>query len=170
MTDQPESVFPLRGESLQNWLRTAGAKVFSEFGSFAQGLEYLRTQGAAIRTQTFYDIGREVQGLTKYQSQLEAARPDNLIPLGFTSFDHGLRLMDNFLYRVEIQGKDPTTGEEKSRFVSVYSNTQLTKGSVLGQAAALVSGLEDFYGIVPDEFELTQSLGRTENDEFEFSE
>jgi hypothetical protein len=168
MSDEPEVIFPLRGESLAGWLRTSGAKLFSEFSSTAQALDYLRGQGGAIRTQTFYDIAREVQGLTRFQSQLESARPDNLVPLGYTDYSHGLHLADSFLYKVSITGTDPATGESKSRFVSVYSNSQLTKGSVLSQAAALVMGLEEFYGIVPEKYELSQAMGRTELDEEAF--
>ncbi len=170
MSDLPLEGFPLRGEGLANWLRTAGSKVFSEFGSFAQGLDFLREQGVSIRTQTFGEIGREVLGLVKYQRPLEALRDDSLVPIGYTNYSHHLKLADNFLYRVDITGTDPVTGEAKSRFVSVYSNTQLTKGSVLSQAAALVSGLENTYGIMPEKFQLLQALGRAETDEFDFSE
>jgi hypothetical protein len=133
--ETPESgaTFPLSGDSLRNWLRTAGSFLFGEFESGSDLLGFLRDNGVVIRRQDFYSIRREVLNTAQEigdnlpsLATLEDTQPDSLIPMGLTITDSGLDLSDAFLYRYHIEAINPDTGEVQDQFIAVASAYQLT--------------------------------------------
>lgn len=157
MTD--ELTFPLEGESLRNWLGSAGQRIFTEFISGREALDWLRSQGGAIRTQDFYAIRREVLGRSVYDHLIDTLRENTLVPLGWTVYDHGWELSQNYLYMVDVTGTDPWTGDKVTKHFSVASDYQLTPGEIYANLGGMIEGEEAFYELVPEEYELTRALG-----------
>lgn len=143
----PEGVepLPLSGAPLRNWLSTNISPDMYASTSGAELLDFLRLNGVSIRTADFYDIragvlynAGQVAGLRRDLSSLSALQPDSLIPMGYTIFDHGYDLSDNFLYRVAMTGYDPDTGEQIRSFMSVASYRQLTFQEVSDLVGSLI--------------------------------
>lgn len=152
--------FPFSGQALQNWLRTSGQQIFTSFETGAEGLEFLRSQGASIRDSSFYEIRREVLGLQKYQEQLSHIGENNLLPAAYHVSDHGLELSNNFLYRVQVGGFDPVTGEQVDKFFAISSNRQLTPGEVIDNLGAMIEGESVFYEIEAEDYTVISALAK----------
>lgn len=159
-----EDSFPLRGEALRNWLRTAGQDIFTEFETGREALDYLREQGAAIRDADFYAIRRQVANVGTYAGLMGDVVEDQFIPLAYHVTDHGLNLSRDFMYRVKVTGTDPETGEDVQSWFAISSDRQLTKGEVIDQLGSMIAGEETFYDIVPDEYEVTAALRRPDEE------
>lgn len=155
-----DEAFPYSGIALQNWLRTSGQNIFTEFETGAAGLEYLRSIGGSIRDSTFYEIRRQVLGLEKYQENLGNVDDNNLIPMAWTVSDHGLDLSQNFLYRVEVTGTDPTDGTPVTKYFAISSDKQLTPGQVTDALGAMIGGESVFYEIEAEDYTVTSALVR----------
>ncbi len=145
----PESgaTFPLEGEGLRNWLRTSGQSLFTEFGSGAELLDFLRLNGVSIRTQDFYGIRQEVLSFRDSVLSNEAPLfnigdqyPNSLIPMGYTIFDHGFDLSSNFLYRFRIESANPQTGDVQYQYMAVGSDRQLTFSEAQDLMQSLFTG------------------------------
>lgn len=152
--------FPFSGQALQNWLRTSGQQIFTQFETGAEALEYLRSQGAAIRDSTFYDIRREVLGLQLYQEQLGRISEDNLLPAAYHVENHGLNLSEDFLYRVKVDGFDPMTNEPVTKYFAISSDHQMTPGEVVDNLSTMIEGESVFYEVQPEEYTVTSALAR----------
>ncbi len=156
----PESEFPIKGDALRDWLRTAGQSVFTAFESGTDALTWLRDQGASIRTADFYDIRRQVLEIGKYQEQVSRVLESNLIPAAWHITDHGLELSEQFLYRLKVNGTDPATGEEISKFFAIKSGRQLTPGEAMDQLGDMLAGEEETYEIEVESMQVTAALAR----------
>lgn len=154
--------FPIRGEELRNWLRTSGSSVFRAFETGGEVLRYLRDQGIQIRDSDFYAIRRQVLSSDAFIDRTSYDPGNELIPKRDIDFEHGMRLNSNFLYKVEITGVNPFTGDPTTRWVNVTSVFQLTPNEVSDQAGALVIGYEQFYGIVFDSARVDRAYGKPE--------
>ena len=153
-------IFPIRGEEFRNWLRTAGQEIFSLYPTGAEALDWLRGEGAAIRDADFYQIRREVLGASRYQEQIETYAADQLIPAAWHVQDHGLELSNQFLYRIQVFGTDPATGEQITKYFAVSSGRQLTPNEAADLLGELIVGEEEFYEIAVERMELYQALAR----------
>jgi hypothetical protein len=150
----------LSGQELYNWLRTAGQQVFTEFDTGAAGLDFLRSNDFQIRTQTFYDIRRQVLDINKYQEALVPYEGDNLIPVAWHDTSHGLGLTEKLLYRIEVTGVDPNTGEDITKTFAIGSNQRLSKNEVTDILGSMIEGEAQFYSIVPEEYNVVAALAR----------
>lgn len=128
--------------------------------SGASVLRDLRDAGVAIRTQTFYNIRRQVLGLTKYEEQIASLRPERRTPLAWYVEDHGLNLSEKFYYRSRITGLDPDTGEAVTKYISITTNNELTKQQVEDSVSSLIAGEEDYYGVTEYSVEYYQALAK----------
>jgi hypothetical protein len=159
-------IFPLFGEELRNWLRTAGQKLFTGDLSGAEALDLLREAGGQIRTADFYAIRREVlyeYNLEQYYKQQLAEYDENsLIPAAWHSTTHGLELSTNFLYRVKVTGYDPITGEPVERWLSVGSDDQLTKSQVIDWLGSMLEENKDSCPIDIEDMEIESALARAD--------
>jgi len=154
----PETDFPIKGDGLRNWLRTAGQSIYTAFDTGAESLEYLRSIGGAIRTQDFYDIRRQVLELGKYTENLTSYTDNQLTPMAWHNSTHGLELSSNFLYRLKVFGTDPNTGESVEKFFAISSDQQLTPGEAKDILGGMIAGEETFYEVTVDSIELFEAL------------
>lgn len=167
--DESGATFPLRGEGLRNWLRTSGQSLFTEFESGADMLDFLRSNGVAIRTQDFYGIRQEVLSLRDSILSNEAPLfnigdryPDSLIPMGYTIFDHGFDLSSNFLYRFRIESTNPQTGDVQYQYMAVGSDRQLSFSEAQDLMQSLFTGeyIEGGYSVT--DMAIDSAFGRPE--------
>lgn len=148
------------GEALRGLLRSPSFEGFFNRFSGADMLRQLRGLGIEIRTQDFYDIRRDVLGLTKYQEQIERLNPERPVPRAWIAQEHGWELSQDFHYRFRVTGSDPNTGEEIESFFAISSDTELTKEQAQNTMTSMLLGEEEFYGISPDEVEMYSALAR----------
>lgn len=128
----------LTGKSFANWLRTDGAGLFTAFETGAEALHYIRELGSGIRTQTFYQIRREVLAVAQSSQPLLDYPSNQLIPLNWHVTDHGLELSTEFQYRIHLFGADPKKGVLTDQWMTVASNRQLTIDMVKEVASSYV--------------------------------
>jgi len=153
-------IFPLGGDELRNWLRTSGSGLFESFTSGADILEILRSEGAAIRTSDFYAIRRQVLERVQTDQRMLDYGGDQLIPAAWHMDDHGWNLSQDYLYIVKVRGEDPLTYDPVEKFMSVSSSRQMTTEEVFDELNAMIIGEEEFYEIIPTDFELDRALVR----------
>ena len=153
-------LFPLQGDSLRNWLRTAGQMIFTEFDTGIEALDFLRLNGAAIRTSDFYDIRREVLATHTYTDMLLTYPDNQLIPAAWHVADHGLDLSTDYLYRFKVFGEDPGTGDEITSYFAISSDRQLSPGQAKDLLGSMIVGEADFYEIVVSGIEMDSALVR----------
>ncbi len=158
MTFPPTPDFPVKGEKLQNWLRTSFLPATVKDASGRQLLTDLRDMGAKIRTQTFFDIRREVLGIEKHQEAVTKVSTNAMVPEAFMITDHGLALSKNIQYRFEVTGISPLTGDELSWNYSLSASDPLIAGNAEDVIRSLIAGNEEFYGITLDEVTLVAVL------------
>lgn len=109
----------------------SGASILSDF----------RSLGYEIRTQTFYDIRREILGLQLHEEGIVAQQADQRVARAyFTNTDWDIS--DRFMYTVRVFGADRLTGEDSEYFISVTSNTELTKDTIQAMAVSETVGEE----------------------------
>lgn len=151
-------LFPLFGDELRNWLRTSGEQFFTQHTG-AEGLALAREFGMQIRTSDFYDIRREVLDLQLHQEQLSGLSENTLIPIAWTSFDHGLNLSENFQYRFDVTGTTISTGESFERRYAVSSMYQLSPQDAANQLTSMLMNAEDESAMTINSMDLSSSLG-----------
>ena len=131
---------PLAGVDAQGYLRAqiAESEYLEKSGNSL--LAELRDLGLEIRTQTFFDTRRDVLGLRKFEEQIKGLNPDTRVPRAWINDEHGWDLKSDFLYRIEVEGLDPNTGEPTTGFFSLRSNQEFPVGNM---EADLISRLVD---------------------------
>lgn len=85
-----------------------------------------REFGKAYRWQTLLNDWRQLQGLVKWQRQVEAVKPNQQIPRAFMS-EADLRLDRRYRLHGYETYLDPETGEEVRKRISWYTNSSLDK-------------------------------------------
>lgn len=140
MADPFDPAKPLAGVDAQGYL----------YGNFPQQqfqersgnaiLDDLRSMGLQIRDQDFFDIRRDVMGLRKYEEQIKNLNPETRVPEAWVNEEHGWELKSNFLYRIEVEGLDPNTGEAVTGFYSLRSDSVYPVGDI---EADLISRMVD---------------------------
>jgi len=151
---------PKVGEGLFNSLRTAGSRLFKEYPSGAQLLSDLREGGVRIATSMFYDIRRQVLGLSRYEEQISNLLPGTLIPKAWTDIKHGLSLSGEYLYRLRYDIIDPDTGKAEETFTSLLSNEQLTVLEVKEQVLRVIDETPTSQATSIENLELFQAMQR----------
>lgn len=136
--DNPNPLPIFKGGAIRNWLRTSGSGIFKAFEVGTDALKYIRANLGGIRTQDFYEIRRQVEGLAAVAKKIKDYPGDQLVPLRWHDADHGLTLSSEFQYRVEIIGVDTKTGLLKSQFMTVASKTQLTTDQIQDTARSYI--------------------------------
>lgn len=151
---------PKAGEGLFNSLRTAGSRLFKEYPSGASLLSDLRAGGVKIATSMFYDIRRQVLGLTRYEEQISKLLPGTLVPKSWTDVTHGMSLSGEYLYRLRYDVVDPDTGAAEENFTSLLSNEQLTVLEVKEQVIRVIDETPDSQQTTVENLELFQAMQR----------
>lgn len=151
-------LFPISGEQLRSWLRSQAQGLFTTFTTGAEALEWLRSEGASIRTQDFYEIRRSVLTEMEHAREIQSFDYNQLIPAAWHTDDHGWELSRNYLYVVRVDGVDPDTYDIVTKYLSVASDRQLTQADVFDQLGGMVEGQEDFYGIMIESYSLEKAL------------
>ncbi len=111
----------------------------------------LQKAGLGIRRQTLLDIMRLMEG--------EAAIAPVLSALGINSFPNPLRLPPAltkirraFSFTVRASGLDADTGAAAEQFVTVTSDTLLTRGEIEALAEQAIESGRDRYKIIQSSF------------------
>lgn len=151
---------PKSGEGLFNSLRTAGSRLFKEYASGAALLRDLREGGVQIATSMFYDIRRQVLGLTRFEEQVSNLLPGTLIPKSWTDVQHGLNISGEYLYRFRYDVVNPETGDTTTTYSSVLSNDQLTVLEAKEQAIYIIDETPTSDQVSIENLELFQALQR----------
>lgn len=120
----------------------------------------LRGLGLKIRTQDFFDIRRDVLGLRKYEEQIKGLNPATRVPRAWINDSHGWDLKSDFLYRVEVTGLDPNTGEQVQGFYSLRSDKEFPVGDIEAGLISKLVGEEDFYDIIVQDARVYQAMSR----------
>jgi hypothetical protein len=123
--------------SFDTWSTETGADI----------LDTLRSMGIAIRTQTFYEIRREVLDLPGRVDALGKVELGERAPRALYQ-DTPWELSTNFLYRVKVYGTDLVTGATVERWVSIASDTELERGTVESLAASYTQGGDPSGGVI----------------------
>lgn len=117
----------------------------------------LQRNGLGIRRQVLLDLRRAAQGI-------EAARPA-LRNLGRSRLPNPARLPEAvtkirraFSFQLEVSGQSLTTGERMTRFVTVATDTLLTRAALEDLAGRTVAGDTDAYEFDLDSVQLTGGL------------
>lgn len=151
-------LFPLGGKQLRNWLSSSGQGLFREFDTGASMLDWLRSEGASIRTADFYAIRRTV--LEQFANVERFAEYDmqELVPAAWHTDDHGWNLSTDFLYYVRVDGVNPDTLDDVTKYLAVGSNRQLSQSEIYDTLGGMVSGEAEAYGIIAETYTLEKAL------------
>jgi hypothetical protein len=152
--------FPVTGQPLRNWLNTAGQGLILSFDKASHALDFIRGAGIAIRTSDFYAIYNSVHQRFNQSATLYDLPGNTLIPIALTDTTHNYNLSTNFLYRFNVIGTDPHTGDPVNRFMAVGSNRQLTSNEAAEALDNLISGEEAHYNIESMSYVLDGALAR----------
>lgn len=137
----------------RNYLRTTLAPIFKAFPTGSAALSWFRESGGTIRTQDFYDVRRQVLGLTKYEENIKNLAGDHIIPRTWINQEHGLELKGKEIYyRQQVKGIDPRTGEEKEMWITILDDKQRSKEWVQEEAGNYIAGDPEWYQIEVEEF------------------
>ena len=115
---------PLAGTAPEGYLRAQVGETQYLAQSGTSLLKELRGLGLEVRTQDFFDIRRDVLGITKYSEQIMNLRPETRVPASWINDTHGWDIKADFVYRIQVTGLDPNTGAEIARFFSLRSNPE----------------------------------------------
>ncbi|KKN10529.1 hypothetical protein LCGC14_1035740 [marine sediment metagenome] len=111
-------------------------------------LDDLRGMGLKVRDQDFFDARRNMMGLALHEQQIRGLRPETRVPLSWINEDHGWDIKTDFLYRIEVTGLDPNTGEEITQLRSRGMMKEHPVGDVEADLISLMVDEIDPYDII----------------------
>ena len=123
-------------------------------------LQQLRGLGMKIRRQDFQGVRREVLGFERFEQQVRATPKSNRVPRAFINPNPNWKMSEKFLYRFEILGSDPVSGEGLLQFFAISSPTELTVEAAEAMMLSLIVGQAEFYGILIEQANLRQLVQR----------
>lgn len=147
-------LFPAAGRDLRQWLNTNGARVMASFASGREALDWLRSEGGAIRTSDFYDIRRSVMERQGRINEINTLDANQIIPAAKYNTEHGWNISTQFLYPVTANGYDPNTGLPVTRNFSVASDVMLTPNNVLDTVYDVFGSDKETYEINIEDVEI----------------
>lgn len=150
--------FPLTGEGLRGFLEHSYLPAVVHDNSGASILKAIRAVGGKIRTDDFYVIRRRVLGITVHQEALTANPDDISIPVSYYNDTHEWQLNTKFLYKFDVRGIDPVTGEPVETGFHLGSDRELTKEEAYNQLSSKLMGLSEYYGVSDYEMEMVAAL------------
>ena len=142
---------PWTGETVRNWLHSDQALGYFRQYSGNAIIDAMRDAGMRIREQTFFDIRREMLGLGKWQEQIQALRPESLIPLAWMDDTPYPYQAHNAVYKGTLLVYDPETGERIELERSIGADVQLTKGELDSIFAGLFTALLEQYNYIVED-------------------
>ena len=117
----------LRGPSLASlWDAFSGASILSD----------LRDMGFEIRTQTFYDLRREILGLNKWEEQIKQLGNNILLPRAWMVERSDIDFSSQAQYRFDVEYTDDN-GESHTTVRSIASDIHYTKQELYDQFASI---------------------------------
>jgi hypothetical protein len=135
----------LRGPSLAPlWAAFSGASILSD----------LRDMGFEIRTQTFYDLRREVLGLNKWEEQIKSLGNGILLPRAWMVERSDIDFTDQAQYRFSVTYLDEESGELVESVRAISSDYHYTKRELYDQFASLFGEGMQEYGLELQTFDL----------------
>ncbi len=116
--------------------------------------QVLKDAGTGIRNQTLFEMIREIKGVEQKGSQLKFLplnkRPNpERLPRSLTP------IRNNYGFEVLIEGHQNTTGLRESRFITIGSDTLLTRGEIETLAFDAISENADIYSMNVEKITLT---------------
>ena len=157
-------IFPLIGDELRNWLRTAGQGLFTTGLTGQDALNMLRYFGGQIRTSDFYAIRRDVLRDQSSQQTLvgdmQGYDVNALIPAAWHSdlVQPGQRR--DFLYYVKVTGTDIDTGLPREQYYGYSSDRQLSFGQLEEHASEDAVRSEDTYRMTDVTVEIVSAYAK----------
>jgi len=152
----------LLGKKVTGWLRTAGSRIFRAIRPFRAVMRFIRREVGEVPVAEVRRIAEYVREQEQFRLLARTLGDEDYIPLSWISDKHGLRLQRQFMYRVQVLGIDPETGEKVERWMTIYSDTPQTVGTLREEAFSLAERFSDEYEIVPEEVGDIEALMRPE--------
>jgi len=106
--------------------------------SATEALRQYRSGGGAISNEYWYDAYNEAKDLAMLGEQI-GELPDFYTVNEYLAIDSPFRWQQEWVMQMEVTGRDPETGEEISRWVTVESDTPLTKSEYQESAQASIT-------------------------------
>lgn len=123
-------------------------------------LQQLRGLGMKIRRQDFQGIRREVLGFERFEERVRATPRTRRVAKAFINKEPPWKMKQKYLYRFEVLGAHPDTGDGLTMFFSIYSDSELTVEAAEGKMFASLIAAPEFYRIVIEQANLRQVIRR----------
>lgn len=148
---------PIGAGILRSVARSVIPKMFTGGYSATSALNYFRSIGGQIRTQTWYSDWREIAGMKKLERTYRFVPRKYRLSYGMMAPTETYQSTE-FKYVFDVHGRDAETGEYAVRTMSFGSDERYSPDGVEGAYADLLSAETNYYldefGFIPDAVEL----------------
>lgn len=147
-------------KSVKDWIETnlSGGQWLEAEPTELQ--DALADQGLDLSDEEFGTISDDFLAERLSAEDIADLSLSNFVPDSWIQQRPTWNLAENYLYRVRVEGSTGLTGEQQTRYYSLYSNEPLTVGDVVDAIDDIILDRAEEYDFSADSFQLVNVYSR----------